>query len=577
LALAAGLGCSANRGAPKPAGSEAGTPQRGGTLRRRSVTDAFLGGFDPHLQAGSQTGEMGFFYQGLVRLNPATIAIEPELAQKWEQPSQTEYLFHLQPGVKWHDKPPVSGRPLVAADVVSSLERLRSSDPRFINRSLLDSVDQIQAVDQATVRMTAKVADASIVNNLAAFSANILAPEVVQKAGKFPNAEDAVGTGAFVLQSRDDTGAILVRNPDYWKPGLPYLDGIRNAVFKDDESAWAAFLVGQLDTNYVPGTEAQKLFAEQASKYHLAWFSDVGWVGLQANLKKKPFDDPRVTQGMRLLVDHEEALTAWANVYLGRGRLSSALPAALDAWDFTEDEYRSKFLEFKRPKDEAIKESLSLLAAAGFSKDNPLKFALNGLTGPLAFTTAQSELMQLRAWCADNRHVVVGQYIDYESDGTERRPERARLFTDADAARKQFDMVMVWALDSFNAKGVGQTAVDIQHLLQHGVTFHSFTEDHLCTDDAQAHHVLLPVIFSFANLEKQKLSRRIKAGLQRARAKGTRLGRAPFSRAQLQKLRVALDTGANWHRVSRTTGIPYSTVKKWARELGREPPGRGAF
>jgi len=394
LALAAGLGCSANRGAPKPAGSEAGTPQRGGTLRRRSVTDAFLGGFDPHLQAGSQTGEMGFFYQGLVRLNPATIAIEPELAQKWEQPSQTEYLFHLQPGVKWHDKPPVSGRPLVAADVVSSLERLRSSDPRFINRSLLDSVDQIQAVDQATVRMTAKVADASIVNNLAAFSANILAPEVVQKAGKFPNAEDAVGTGAFVLQSRDDTGAILVRNPDYWKPGLPYLDGIRNAVFKDDESAWAAFLVGQLDTNYVPGTEAQKLFAEQASKYHLAWFSDVGWVGLQANLKKKPFDDPRVTQGMRLLVDHEEALTAWANVYLGRGRLSSALPAALDAWDFTEDEYRSKFLEFKRPKDEAIKESLSLLAAAGFSKDNPLKFALNGLTGPLAFTTAQSELMQ---------------------------------------------------------------------------------------------------------------------------------------------------------------------------------------
>jgi len=117
-------------------------------------------------------------------------------------------------------------------------------------------------------------------------------------------------------------------------------------------------------------------------------------VGLQANLKKKPFDDPRVTQGMRLLVDHEEALTAWANVYLGRGRLSSALPAALDAWDFTEDEYRSKFLEFKRPKDEAIKESLSLLAAAGFSKDNPLKFALNGLTGPLAFTTAQSELMQ---------------------------------------------------------------------------------------------------------------------------------------------------------------------------------------
>jgi len=394
LALAAGLGCSTGRQAPKPSASAAGSPQRGGTLRRRSVTDAYQGGFDPHLQAGSQTGEMGFFYQGLVRLNPSTIAIEPELAQKWEQPSQTEYLFHLQPGVKWHNKPPASGRALTADDVVSSLERLRSSDPRFINRSLLDSIDQIHAVDQATVRLTAKLPDASIVNNLAAFSAKILAPEVVAKAGKFPNAEDAVGTGAFVLQSSDETGAILVRNPDYWKPGLPYLDGIRNAVFKDDGSAWAAFLTGGLDTNYVPGTDAKKLFAEQASKYHLEWFSDVGWVGLQANLKKKPFDDARVTRGLRLLVDHDEALTAWADAYLGRGRLSSALPAALDSWDFTEDEYRSRFLEFKRPKDEAVKEALAQLAAAGFTKDNPLKFVLNGLTGTLNFTTAQSQLMQ---------------------------------------------------------------------------------------------------------------------------------------------------------------------------------------
>ena len=78
--------------------------------------------------------------------------------------------------------------------------------------------------------------------------------------------DTAVGTGAFILQSSDETGATCVRNPNYWRPGLPYLDGIRDAVFQDDASAWAAFLVGQLDTNYVPGTEAKKLFAEQAKK-----------------------------------------------------------------------------------------------------------------------------------------------------------------------------------------------------------------------------------------------------------------------------------------------------------------------
>ena len=393
LATLAALGCGNRSSTPKPA-AEAGKPQRGGTLRRRSVTDAYQGGFDPHVQAGSQTGEMGFFYQSLVRLNPKTIAIEGELAQKWEQPSPNEYVFHLQPGVKWQNKAPANGRAFSADDVVFSLERMRSNDPRFINRSLLDSVDKIQAVDKSTVRLTTKQPDASTVNNLAAMSAKILAPEVAEKAGRFTTDDTVVGTGAFILQSKDETGAVLVRNPDYWKPGLPYMDGIRNATFKDDQAAWAAFLVGQLDTNYVLGTR-RRSFSQirEANTTSIGLATSAGWACRRTS-KGSRLTIPRVTRGMRLMVDHEEALTAWAEVYLGRGRLSSVLPAALDSWDFTEDEYRNKFLEFKRPKDAAVKEGLAMLAAAGYTKDNPLKFVMNGLTGSLAFTTSQSQLMQ---------------------------------------------------------------------------------------------------------------------------------------------------------------------------------------
>lgn len=393
LVLAAGAACKGKGGAPNSSGAAGDRPARGGTIHRRSVTDAFAGGFDPHIQQGSQTGEMGFFYQGLLRLNPRSLAIEPELAQKWEQPSPTEYIFHIQPGVKWHDRPPANGRLLTADDAVFSLNRVRTKDPKFLNRSLLDSVDQIEATDKSTLRMTTTLADASTLNNLAALSMKILAPEVVEKAGKFVDAENVVGTGAFVLQSRDDTVAVVARNPNYWRPGLPYLDGLRDSVFKDDESAWAAFLVGQLDTANVPGTEAQKLFAEQANKYHLEWFNDPGFVALQANTKRKPFDDPRVTRAMRLLVNHDEALKAWAAVYFGRGYLSAYLPAALASWDLTEQEYRN-YLEFKQPKDAAVKESLSLLAAAGYTKDNPLKFVLSGQVTNLAFSRPQSELMQ---------------------------------------------------------------------------------------------------------------------------------------------------------------------------------------
>jgi DNA invertase Pin-like site-specific DNA recombinase len=176
----------------------------------------------------------------------------------------------------------------------------------------------------------------------------------------------------------------------------------------------------------------------------------------------------------------------------------------------------------------------------------------------------ERELMDLRAWCGQNRHQVIAQYVDDDRDGSGRRLERARLMKDA--AHQQFDMVLVTSLDSFDVKGVGETALDIRRLLRHGVAFRSFTED------PQMKPVLLPVILSFAGLEEKKISKRIKAGMRRARAKGKRFGRPSFSVEQRNKLQTALNTGANWLKVSRQTGIPYSTVKKYARQMDYEPP-----
>jgi DNA invertase Pin-like site-specific DNA recombinase len=188
----------------------------------------------------------------------------------------------------------------------------------------------------------------------------------------------------------------------------------------------------------------------------------------------------------------------------------------------------------------------------------------------------ESQLMQLRAWCAHKGCVVVDEYVDRESGGkgADQRPQLGQLFTDA--ARGKFDMVLVWALDRFSRKGMASTVADLQRLNSHGVSFHSFSEEHLSTDNEVVRNVLLAVLASLAKLERQKISERTKAGLERARAKGKRLGRAPFSPAQLKQLRAALETGANWHRVSRSTGIAYSTVKKHARLMGYDPPGRSA-
>jgi DNA invertase Pin-like site-specific DNA recombinase len=93
----------------------------------------------------------------------------------------------------------------------------------------------------------------------------------------------------------------------------------------------------------------------------------------------------------------------------------------------------------------------------------------------------------------------------------------------------------------------------LQRLAPHGVGFHSFTEEHLSTDNELVRNILLATLASLAKLEREKISQRTKAGLERARAMGKRFGRPKFSDGDRQRLRAALDTGDSWHAVSRAT------------------------
>jgi DNA invertase Pin-like site-specific DNA recombinase len=187
-----------------------------------------------------------------------------------------------------------------------------------------------------------------------------------------------------------------------------------------------------------------------------------------------------------------------------------------------------------------------------------------------------NQLMQLRAWCAAVGHQIVGEYIDHASgtNGSSKRPRFAAMMEDV--YRRQFDLVLVWALDRLSREGMVPTIGHLQRLASYGVAFHSYTEPMLSTDNELVRDIVLAVMASLAKVERQKISERTKAGLQRARANGKRLGRTPFSALDREKLRMVLEAGGTWHAASRATGIPYSTVKKHARALGYSPPTRGA-
>jgi ABC-type transport system substrate-binding protein len=100
-------------------GGDTGQPKRGGILRVRGWDPVH---FDPQLTRNFKTNTtLSFVYSKLLRhkvgagVPPGTFLVEPDLAERWEAPDDMTYLFHLRKGVRWHNKPPLNGRELVAA------------------------------------------------------------------------------------------------------------------------------------------------------------------------------------------------------------------------------------------------------------------------------------------------------------------------------------------------------------------------------------------------------------------------------------------------------------------------------
>jgi peptide/nickel transport system substrate-binding protein len=180
-------------------GGDTGQPKRGGILRVRGLDPP---NFDPHLTtAGFTQSTASFVYSKLVPhkvgadIPPGTFIIEPDLAERWEELDDTTYVFHLRQGVKWHNKPPVNGRELVAEDVKFTYERVLT-EKGSTNRYLLDSVDRLEVVDRYTVKFMLKEPYVWFISVLAYLTSMwIIAPEVVQQYGDLKRSETAIGTG----------------------------------------------------------------------------------------------------------------------------------------------------------------------------------------------------------------------------------------------------------------------------------------------------------------------------------------------------------------------------------------------
>jgi DNA invertase Pin-like site-specific DNA recombinase len=168
-----------------------------------------------------------------------------------------------------------------------------------------------------------------------------------------------------------------------------------------------------------------------------------------------------------------------------------------------------------------------------------------------------NQLIQLREYCARQSWTVVAEYIDHESAKTGDRVAFKRLF--ADASRRKFDVVVVWALDRFTREGVLETFTYIEKLRGFKVAFESYTEAHFRTT-GPAGELMLAVAAWIAKQERLRISERTKAGIDRARREGKHCGRPRrvFRRDEVARLRDV--ECLSWRAIGERLGVPVSTV-----------------
>jgi peptide/nickel transport system substrate-binding protein len=380
LAAGAALSTWSLYGVPALWGEAAEPPKRGGILRVRGRDPVH---FDPHLTRDARThSALSFLCSRLLRykvggdVRPGSFIVEPDLAERWEEPNDTTYVFYLRRGVRWHNKPPVNGRELVAEDVKFTFDRFLSEKGNP-SRYFLDSVDRVEVVDRYTVKFFLHEPFVWLLDMLAsATSMWIIAPEAAQQYGDLKRVETAIGTGPFILERYEpNVKTVFRRNPDYFVPGLPYVDGVEWLVIEDESTGLAMYRTGQIDAGPGLQWDVRQADLDSLKQSHpnlrfqdmLANNATTIWM----RTDKSPFTDVRVRRAMSHAIDRQGLIEA---VWM-RGELSPAVPRGLAEWSLPIDQLGEGAKYYRYDPQEARR----LLTEAGYAKG--FKTTLNATGG----------------------------------------------------------------------------------------------------------------------------------------------------------------------------------------------------
>ncbi|RWK43115.1 ABC transporter substrate-binding protein [Mesorhizobium sp.] len=262
---------------------------------------------DPTAGAAAAIDEVLYanVFEGLTRIG-ADGEVLPALAESWTISDDGKvYTFKLHSGVKFHD-----GTDFNADDVKFSLDRARADNSVNAQKGLFAAIDTIEVVDPATVRITLKNPQSSLLYNMGWGDAVIVAPETADT-----NKEKPVGTGPFKFQSWAKGSSItLIKSDAYWGAPLS-LDKAEFRIVTDAAAAVPALLSG--DVQAFPFFDPDSVAQIQGDpRFKVVIGATEGETILSINNKKPPFDRLQVRQAISFALDRK-AIIDGASAGLG--------------------------------------------------------------------------------------------------------------------------------------------------------------------------------------------------------------------------------------------------------------------
>ena len=330
--------------------------------------------------------------------------IVAELAKswKWDEP-KTKLTMQLETGVKWHD-----GKPFTAKDVQCTFHMLNgkagAEDFRKNPRGIwFQNISEVTVNGDNEATFVLKEPQPSFLAILASGYTPIYSCHVSQRDMR----TKPVGTGPFkFVEFKTNESIKVVRNPDYWKKGRPYLEGIEYTIIPNRSTAILAFTAGKFDMTFPTEVSIPLLkdVRSQAPKAVCVVAPTNVSTNLIVNRDSPPFDNVDIRRAMALTLDRKAFVTILSE---GQANIGGAMqPPPEGVWGLPPEMQKSipgYGPDIKASRDEARK----LMQKAGFGPDKRLKIKVSTRNIPIYRDPAVILIDQLKEIFIDGELDVV--------------------------------------------------------------------------------------------------------------------------------------------------------------------------